>query len=298
MKILFIGSVLFSKIALEKLIDMNENLVGVVCKESSKFNADFYDLGRIAAKKKLPYHYTKKINSEETEKWIKDKSPDVIYCFGWSQIIKPNILNIPKLGIIGFHPAEIPKNKGRHPIIWALFLGLKETASSFFFMDEGADTGDILSQKKIPISFDDDAESLYQKVSETAIKQVEVFTHELKKGNYKRISQKTYEGNSWRKRNINDGKIDWRMNSIAIYNLVRALTKPYIGAHINIGEYENKIWRVRIIEQTNYFSNLEPGKVLNIDTANNTFQVKTYDGIIEVLEHDIENINTIGEYIA
>lgn len=297
MKILFVGSVLFSKYALEKLIDTREEIVGIICKESSKFNNDFYDLGKIAEVNNIPYLYTKNINSYETERWIKEKNPAVIYCFGWSQIIKPNILNIPKLGIIGYHPSELPKNRGRHPLIWALFLGLRETASTFFFMNSGADTGDILSQKKIIISPYDDASSLYKKVTNTALLQIEEFTKELKENNFHRIPQKTNTGNYWRKRDIEDGKIDWRMNSLAIYNLVRSLTKPYVGAHILIKEKEFKIWKVRIIEQDNYHSNLEPGKILSINYELNTFQVKTYDGIIEVLDHNIDNIDIIGEYI-
>ena len=81
MRILFVGSVAFSKYALEKIIHMNEDIVGVICKDFSKFNADFYDLGPLAEKNNIPYLYTKNINSEETEVWIKNKHPDVIYCF-------------------------------------------------------------------------------------------------------------------------------------------------------------------------------------------------------------------------
>ena len=297
MRILFVGSVQFSKNALDKLIDLREDIIGIVCKESSKFNSDFYDLGPIANTNNIPYFYTKNINTTETENWIKEKSPDVIYCFGWSQIIKPNILKIPRLGIIGFHPAEVPKNKGRHPIIWALFLGLTQTATTFFFMNEGTDTGDILSQKKIKILSTDNAATLYKKITETALLQIEEFSEQLKRNNFTRRPQKLDEGNYWRKRGNDDGKIDWRMNSVAIYNLVRSLTKPYIGAHINFLDKQYKIWKVKIIEQDKYLSNLEPGKILNIDFKNKTFQVKTYDGVIEVLEHDIDNIDKIGEYI-
>ncbi len=297
MRILYIGSVEFSKYALEKIIGMKENIVGVVCKESSKVNSDFSDLGIIANQNNIPFFYTKNINSEETENWIKRQKPDVIYCFGWSQIIKANILNIPRLGIVGFHPAAIPNNRGRHPLIWALFLGLQSTASSFFFMDEGADTGDILSQREIMISNDDDAESLYQKVSKTALQQIEELTMELKNNRYKRIQQKKNSGNTWRKRSVIDGKIDWRMGSKAIYNLVRSLTKPYVGAHITIGENDYKIWKVKEIEHDESIINYEPGKVLKIDIENNTIDVKAYDGIIRIVEHEIGDLSIIGGYL-
>lgn len=68
------------------------------------------------------------------------------------------------MGVIGFHPAALPNNRGRHPIIWALALGLNETASTFFKMDEGADTGDIVSQVKIPICESDYAADLYENI--------------------------------------------------------------------------------------------------------------------------------------
>lgn len=50
--------------------------------------------------------------------------------------------------LIGFHPANLPQNRGRHPIIWALFLSLQETASTFFMMDEDTDSGDIISHMR------------------------------------------------------------------------------------------------------------------------------------------------------
>ena len=76
---------------------------------------------------------------------------------------------------MGYHPASLPENRGRHPIIWALALGLKKSASTFFFMEEGADDGDILSQKEFEILYEDDAKSLYEKVTDMALNQIEDF---------------------------------------------------------------------------------------------------------------------------
>ena len=83
------------------------------------------------------------------------------------------ILSKSPIGVIGFHPAALPANRGRHPIIWSLALGLKSTASTFFFMDKNVDSGDILSQASIKISDSDDARSLYDKVTKTALSQIE-----------------------------------------------------------------------------------------------------------------------------
>src|SRR5690606_20335724 len=124
------------------------------------------------------------INSVESIEWMSALQPDVIFCFGWSNLIKKQVLEMSRLGVIGFHPSLLPDNKGRHPLIWAKVLGLSKTGSTFFFMDEGADTGDILSQREFAIDFNDDAGSLYDKMTETALGQIVDFHEELKNGTY------------------------------------------------------------------------------------------------------------------
>ena len=189
MKIFFIGTVGFSKCALAKLIDMKSQIVGVVTKADSPFNADFADLTPLCKKTNIPYMFVDNINDKEVNDWIKSLQPDVIFCFGWSELLKRELLHLALMGVVGFHPAALPKNRGRHPIIWALVLGLEETASTFFFMDEGADNGDILSQKFIKIDYQDDAQSLYSKIISIASGQIEEFVPMLKNGTYKRMTQ-------------------------------------------------------------------------------------------------------------
>lgn len=296
MRIVFIGTVEFSYRALEALIEYNFDVVGVITKRKSDFNADFCDLTPLTDKYQIPTFFRKKDNEEDLMAFLKDKNPDVIYCFGWSHILPSEILSIPKYGVVGFHPAELPNNRGRHPLIWAIFLGLKRTASTFFIMDEGADTGDIISQEIVTIEETDTAETLYKKVGEVAIKQIIDFSKEfeLKGENIERRKQNIAEGNAWRKRGKVDGQIDFRMSSEAIYNLVRALTQPYVGAHIKLdGEKEVKIWKV--IKKSCNFANYEPGKVLEVE--NNKILVKTYDGAIQIVEHEFLELPKKGQYL-
>ena len=180
-------------------------------------------------------------------------------------MIKQDLLELAPLGVVGFHPSALPANRGRHPIIWALVLGLKKTASTFFFMDAGADTGDILSQQEISITDQDDARTLYDKVIETALAQITKFLPQLATGSFQRIKQKEQYANMWRKRCSPDGKIDWRMSAQSIYNLVRGLTTPYIGAHFLVDGKEIKVWKSAIV--TDVPNNIEPGKVLRQSNA-------------------------------
>ena len=293
MKIVFIGTVEFSKKALQKLIDMSAHVVGVCTKEKSLYNSDFSDLAPLCKKNRIPLRFIHDINSKENVDWIKSFSPDIIFCFGWSSLIKKELLTLTPMGIIGYHPAKLPLNRGRHPIIWSLALGLQHSSSTFFFMDEGIDSGDILSQQDFVILNADDAQVIYNKIIKISLMQIEEFIPQLYNKSFKRIKQNSKDSNIWRKRGYPDGKIDFRMSSQAIYNLVRALTKPYFGAHTQYKKKDIILWKVKIVE--NKQKNLESGKIL--DSNKKSILVKTYDGAIEIIEHEFNELPMIGEYL-
>jgi methionyl-tRNA formyltransferase len=290
MRIVFVGCVNFSYTLLNRLLSLQgASVVGVVTRKSSKFNTDFCSLNALASEKKIPFFIDVGNSQEEMATWIASLSPDVIFCFGWPYLLQKQILAIPPLGVLGYHPTELPKNRGRHPIIWTLALGLKETASSFYFMDEGVDSGDILSQEKVTVGEEDNAFTLYERLKIIAVKQLEEFTPRLISGGFTRVPQNHDKANVWRKRTSTDGKVDWRMPAAGIYNLVRALTKPYPGAHIETCGFEIKVWHCKIIRDTyspDLLTNLEPGRVLAI--SGNVLDVRCGEGVIRLLDWEYQ----------
>ena len=203
MKIAFIGCVDSSFRALQKLLEMKSldiEVVAVVTKSKSVINDDFKDLTPLCEDHNIPFHYENSKNKTESIKFLKKYSPDVTYCFGWSYLLSKDMINVAPIGTIGFHPAPLPKARGRHPIIWALALGLNKTASTFFKMDEGADSGPILNQEEVKIGSDDNAFSLYNKILKISEKQIFEFTLQLAKGNFSFIEQDDSEATYWRKR--------------------------------------------------------------------------------------------------
>jgi methionyl-tRNA formyltransferase len=294
LRVVFIGAVQFSAKCLEEILSSNAQVVGVCTLKESKFNSDHQDLSSIAEEFDIPCLYVQDINSDTSLKWIKEREPEVVFCFGWSRLLKNEVLGIAPLGVIGFHPAALPANRGRHPLIWAIFLGLEKTASTFFFMDEGADSGDILSQVEITIDSSDDANSLYQKVTQTALSQINDFMPLLENRTYKKTVQNNTKTNYWRKRGIKDGEIDWRMSANSICNLVRALTKPYIGAHFTKNGEEIKVWKVEVLKDEKN-QNIEPGKVLSTRSSNPV--VKCGDGSIILLDIENKFELTEGDYL-
>lgn len=293
MKIIFIGTVYSSKKILEKLLRLNADIVGIITKKTSAFNADFADLSAIANRNSIPYRYAVDVNAKSTVEWIKGLKADIIFCFGLSQILKKNILRATPMGVVGFHPAKLPQNRGRHPIVWALALGLEKTASTFFLMDEGVDSGDILSQVGINITYADNAMTLYEKITNAALSQIEKLLPQLADNNYKKILQDSSKVSYWRKRNKRDGEIDFRMNGRAIYNLIRSLTRPYIGAHILYKGKEIKVWEAKEVEAGS--KNTEYGKVLSL--IDGQILVKCYEGAILLTKHEFKHFPKIGEYL-
>jgi methionyl-tRNA formyltransferase len=296
MRVVYIGCVQFSFSILEHIQqNIKEiNIIGVVTRRTSSFNADFASLEPLAVKQVIPIYFDQGNNQGEMAKWIRNLNPDIIYCFGWPYLLNEEILKIPRMGVVGYHPAALPKNRGRHPIIWALALGLPETASTFFFMDGGADSGDILHQELIQIKKENDAASLYTKLLEKAKQQVAAFSTQLIKGNYRRLPQEHEKANYWRKRTKKDGEIDWRMQAESVYNLVRALTTPYVGAHCVYRGEDIKIWKAEI-HPGHFDINIEPGKVL--ESGNNMITVKCADRAIKIVDHDFSVIPQLGEYL-
>lgn len=295
MKILFIGCVESSAILLQTLIDQSKQIVGVITKTESSYNSDFCSLEEICHDNGIDCLCVKNVNDKESVRFVQEKKPDILYCFGWSQLVKKEILDIPPMGCIGFHPAKLPYNRGRHPLIWALALGLHETASSFFVMQAEADAGDVISQEKVIVDAQDDAGSLYHKIMQTAKKQVIAFTDAFEKGRVQYTRQDLDKGNVWRKREKADGKIDWRMSMEAICNLVRALTKPYVGAHFEYGDEEIRIWKAAPVEWSSFVGNIEPGKVLRV-VSDTEYYIKAYDGVVHVINSDKINLSE-GAYL-
>lgn len=260
-RIVFIGIVDFSYHGFSEVLRNGGEVVGVVTSESGRNNSDYRDLAPLAREHDIPLHLCRNVNDPETLAWIRSLQPDIIFCWGWSQLIKKELLDLPPMGVVGVHPALLPANRGRHPLIWALVLGLRESGLTFFFMDEGADSGPILSQRTFQITDEDNAATLYAKIKQLASEQIAEFLPRLIDGTFKAVPQDHAKANTWRKRSRKDGLIDWRMNERSILNLVRALAKPYPGAEFQWGESSVTVWKARTLgEPVSVFA--EPGRVL------------------------------------
>lgn len=294
LKVGFIGCVESSRRALLTLLTIEDvEIVAVVTKDSSPVNSDFSDLSSICIDNEIPYCIYSKGLEQGVADFFKTKNVDIIYCIGWSHLLSEEIINVAPKGVIGFHPAKLPRNRGRHPIIWTLVLGLEETASTFFKMDLGADSGPIIDQKVLKVGVNDNAQSLYNKIMNLACEQILSFTKDLVNG-VEVFSEQGDGATYWRKRSKIDGVIDWRMSAKSIYDLVRALSSPYPGAEFEVNEKLYKVTNATPV-YGGYLKDIEPGYILERDVSEMLIKVSGDDAI---WLHDLEcDTSIFGAYI-
>ena len=287
MRIVFIGAVDFSRHCLNEVLQAGGNVVALLTleRERQRVHSDFADLAALASSHRIPVYRVGKISAAENVDLIRSLRPDVIFVFGWSQLISREILDIPRLGCIGTHPALLPRNRGRHPLIWALVEGLTESGLTFFYLDAGADSGDILWQQSFSISIDDDAGRLYKKIQCLASRAIAEFLPQLQQGTAPRIPQDHSLATYWRKRCEADGEINWYAPTIESYNLIRALTRPYVGAHSFQAGNRITVWRAALPTGSSRFAGeeCEPGMVVAMQSGE--IHVRTGDGYLRILEY-------------
>ena len=166
---------------------------------------------------------------------------------GWSQLLSDELIDIPKIGIIGSHPTELPKYRGRAPIPWTILKNLTQSALTFFWINPGTDEGPIENQKFFKIDQNDDASTIYKKIIDIGKDMILEDLELIESGELRKIPQdQTKFIENWPKRQPDDGKINWSKSSSDIHRLIRASTHPYPGAFTYFGKKKIKIWKATI----------------------------------------------------
>jgi methionyl-tRNA formyltransferase len=92
-------------------------------------------------------------------------APDLIVVAAFGQILRPELLALPKFGCINIHASLLPRWRGTAPIQASILAGDRETGITIMKMDPGVDTGPILSRRYLPIAADDTAGTLFDKLA-------------------------------------------------------------------------------------------------------------------------------------
>lgn len=262
--VVFIGTTMSSLVLLECLVTQGLRPNYCLTLNSPTVNADYADLGQFCttnAIEVVPVDGDVKLNVSRALRAIR---PDVLFCFGWSYLLSQADLDCCGSSY-GFHPSLLPKYGGRHPIIWAMVLGLEHTGVSFFKLTEKADAGALVAQRSLKIDQAWYAQELYDELMILALDALTELINQIKTASVVEICPKyANTGFCMRKRSLKDGIIDWRMNARDIVNLVRGLSQPYPCAEFFCQNLRYKVLRAELAE-TDLDDVREPGFVIGED---------------------------------
>jgi len=274
MKILYMGDGKWGELSLLKLINSDEDIVGVVVRK----NPSDSKCSKLANDNNLPLFQPNNVNSDVFFQKVKRLNPDLIISMSYDQLIKKRLITFPSKGIINAHAGMLPFYRGRSPINWAIINGEDYIGLTIHYIDEGIDTGDIIVQEKINISKKDDYNTILKKAENLAPKLL-MQSIILIKNNLVLIKEhKHKEGIYLPKRNVGDEIINWKWNSDRIYNFIRALVPPGPCARTFLGGIEIKVLKSELIDAPNFIGH--PGQVVGRDQSG--VKVKTGDSIIKL----------------
>lgn len=218
---------------------------------------------------------------------IKNFSPHIGLCAAYGKIIPPELLKIPQKGILNIHPSLLPRWRGAAPVQRALEAGDKVTGVSFALMTEGLDDGPVVYAEKKEIGEKENAVELMENLMKTAAEVVDRVLWDYLKGS---ITPKPQEGEITYARKITkeEGKINWNMRAIEIYNKIRAFY-PWPGTYTFLKDKLLKIHKANVLNRNteNY-----PGTI--VDVSNHGIEVQCRDGILNILELQLEGKKKIG----
>lgn len=279
-RIVLAGSVSFSRVTLEALVRHGANVVGVLGLDRAA-SKDVSDYARLDDVADLDYRDFTKINSPDVVEQIRAWQPDVLFVVGLSQLVGDEIMNIPRLGSIGFHPTRLPEGRGRAPVAWLTF-DEAAGAASFFVLEKEADAGAIFVQEPFGVDRGAYASEVIESVRAAIGRALDRWLPRFLGGEWNPIPQDEAQASFWGRRAAEDGLIDWRSPAAEIARLVRTASHPYPGAYTYWRGRKLVIWRAS--EATLPFRGVV-GRILHV-ASDASFLVQTGSGTLRVEEWD------------
>lgn len=246
------------------------NIVGVIESKQRNVNNQTMDLKNFCLENELPYYFMNEGCNTKLENWVTNLAPDLIVVYCMSELLKSNIIEIPKMGCINLHPTLLPKYRGYIPTFWTFYSFDLNPGVTIHYIDEGEDTGDIIYQESFNMPLGYTEEELTEKLEfELGIKLLLKAIQDIENGSAPRIKQ-PIESPTGRARRIYPDEFkeivpwdEWEIERI--WHLLRG-TQNWLNVFDFSGINENVLkWRILHYEKGENSSQLKLGKVYKND---------------------------------
>jgi methionyl-tRNA formyltransferase len=189
----------------------------------------------------IPIYQPERIKSDQSYEYFRYLRPDAVVIIAYGQIIPPHLIAVPRLGWINLHASLLPKYRGAAPINWAILNGEQVTGVTTMLIDAGLDTGATLLAHVVEIGKDETAPELSARLAQAGAPLVAKTLEELSLGRIVPTPQDSSQATFARTLKREDGRIDWSLAPLHIYNQIRGL-QPWPGAFTTFREKRCQIW--------------------------------------------------------
>lgn len=294
MKVVFMGTPEFAVPTLESL-DKNYNIDLVITQidkpKGRGKKLQFPPVKSKALDLGLEVYQPININDEESIKKIKDLNPDFIIVVAYGQILKREILDIPKYGCINIHASLLPKYRGAAPINWAIINGEIETGITIMEMEEGLDTGDMILKESIDINPEDDYVTVHDKLSILGSQLIIKAMDDIMEGKATKTPQDHSLSNYAPMIFRETGKIDWNKTYDEIFNLIRGLP---LDAYTIYNEEKVKIFKIKSMPK---FKDSRTGEIIEVTKEGIFVNSKDKCVIIEEIQFPGKKRMKVKDYL-
>jgi methionyl-tRNA formyltransferase len=297
MRVIFLGTPTFAVPSLSRLLDVGHEVVGVVTQPDRPAGRGRQlresPVKQMAEKAGLPVIQPVEIRDPEVVGCLRRLQPDVASVVAFGQILPRALLEIPPHGCVNVHASLLPKYRGPAPIPWALIRGETVTGVTIMEVVEAVDAGPILSQRTTPITPEDNAGTLHDRLAVLGADALVETLYALERGEVTRTPQDESLATYAPKLPPALGCLDWSRPAGDLWNLVRGLA-PQPGAY---SFFRGLLIRVLAAEPLPTPAGCPPGTVVGLRKGAGV-EVATGEGtlLLTMLQPEGRRIMTGGEF--
>jgi len=234
-RVLFFGYSEVGYATLELLLARGVTIAGVFTHTDDGHETQWFrSVPKLAAQNHLPVFTPDSFKDPVWDERIRALQPDLILSMYYRNMIPTRLLNLAPLGAFNMHGSYLPRYRGRAPLNWAIINGEDHTGVSLHVMVNEADAGDLIDQEKILIGPEETAAAVLPRIREAAVRVLGRQLDGLLTGQAPRTVQNHALATYFGKRTPEDGRISWTKSARDIFNLVRALSRPFPGAFTDV----------------------------------------------------------------
>ena len=286
MKIVFMGTPDFAVGALEALVEAGHEVVAVVTQPDKPKGRgkemQQTPVKACAIKHNIEVFQPVKIKTPEAVEVLKGYGADLFVVAAFGQILSKEILDMPRFGCVNIHASLLPKYRGAAPIQWAILDGEKETGVTIMQMNEGLDTGDMLTKVIVPIEDNDTGESLFDKMAEAGAKLLIETIPQIEAGTLQPEAQDDSLSTYAKMIKKEMGLIDWEKDAVVLERLVRGMNS-WPSAYTYLNGKTLKVWEASVEAGTNACT---PGSV--VEVTKNAIKVQTGKDVLVLKQIQLE----------